>query len=551
MADEVVRIKLVSEAGQYIGEMRLAAKATEKLGDAVDTVEDKQGKLDKTTKKTTAAIDRAKSAAQALGGRYGELAGRAEAAAKAGGALGVAVGAAAVALTAGAAAATKMVTEAVNLTRHLGEITDRADELALIGAGLDEADVALVEDANDALDRLAGTFDRLLVTVAGSSGFVESMGDAADAVNGVILAVDNLENAQRPATKATMENINGIRDFVLAYTGVTPALRAAGKAIELISDSTSDLVNEQKAAAEQAQDLADIQALEAERQAMDAKVAEARANDERKRVAARAKASEDAIKLAEQEFEAKRAFFEAEDELFFTNLRAKEEAQRKAFDDTIARIDAEVAAEVAAQEAIAEQRKAAADLRLDLASMVANELSSIGGELLDGQIERLDEQGKRSRQAQQKAFMLQKASDLGRAAISTALAVAQALANIPPPGNIPYAATVGALGAVQIAKISAQQPPSFHLGSRAGDLAPDEVQARLTRGEAVLTRQAQTTLGLDATGVADANAGIGTERPIVMVYQHDRVSARYHRDAAKLAQLGAAPGRRVGRREKF
>jgi hypothetical protein len=377
------------------------------------------------------------------------------------------------------------------------------------------------------------------------------MGDAADAVNGVLLAVDNLENAQRPATKATMENVNGIRDFVLAYTGVTPALRAAGKAIELISDSTSDLVDEQKAAAEEAQDLADIQALEAERQAMDAKVAEARANDERKRATARAKRSEDAIKLDEQEFEARRAFFEAEDELFFTNLRAKEEAQRKAFDDTIARIDAEVAAEVAAQEAIAEQRKAAADLRLDLASMVANELSSIGGELLDGQIERLEQQGKTSSQAQRKAFMLQKASDLGRAAISTALAVAQALANIPPPGNIPYAATVGALGAVQIAKISAQQPPSFHLGSRAGDLAPDEVQARLTRGEAVLTRQAQTTLGLDGNGVADANAGIGAERPIVMVYQHDRVSARYHRDAAKLAQLGAAPGRRVGRREKF
>jgi len=117
-----------------------------------------------------------------------------------------------------------------------------------------------------------------------------------------------------------------------------------------------------------------------------------------------------------------------------------------------------------------------------------------------------------------------------------------------PPITTPIALAVGAAGAVQIAKISSQ---SFHMGSRAGDLAPDEVQARLTRGEAVLTRQAQTTLGLDATGVADANAGIGTERPIVMVYQHDRVSARYHRDAAKLAQLGAAPGRRVGRREKF
>ena len=160
MADETIKIKLVGEAGQYIGEMRLAAKATTALGKTVDAVEDKQGKLDNTTKKTTQSIERAKSAAQALGGRYGELAGRAEAAAKAAGPLGVAVGAAAVALTAGAAAATKMVIEAVNLTRHLGEITERADELAMVGAGLDEDDVALVEDANAALDRLAGTFDR-------------------------------------------------------------------------------------------------------------------------------------------------------------------------------------------------------------------------------------------------------------------------------------------------------------------------------------------------------------------------------------------------------
>jgi len=549
MADEVVRIKLVSEAGQYIGEMRLAAKATEKLGDAVDTVEDKQGKLDKTTKKTTASVERAKAAAQALGGRYGELAGRAEAAAKAGGALGVAVGAAAVALTASAAAATKMVTEAVNLTRHLGEITDRADELALIGAGLNEADVALVEDANDALDRLAGTFDRLLVTVAGSSGFVESMGDAADAVNGVILAVDNLENAQRPATKATMENINGIRDFVLAYTGVTPALRAAGKAIELVSDSTSDLIDEQKAAAEEAQNLAEIQALEAERQAMEAKVAEARANDERKRLAARAKASEDAIKLAEQEFEARRAFFEAEDELFFAQQAAKEEAQRKALEDTITRLDEEVAAEVAAQEAIAEARRAANEEAVDLTMRYADAVISLGDDILAAELERLEASGAQNVAATKRVFALQKAADMASTIISTARAVMSAYAMPPgPPITTPIALAVGAAGAVQIAKISSQ---SFHMGSRAGDLAPDEVQARLTRGEAVLTRQAQTTLGLDSNGVADANAGIGTERPIVMVYQHDRVSARYHRDAAKLAQLGAAPNRRVGRREKF
>ena len=546
MADEVVRIKLVSEAGQYIGEMRLAAKATEKLGDAVDTVEDKQGKLDKTTKKTTASIERAKAGAQALGGRYGELAGRAEAAAKAGGALGVAVGAAAVALTAGAATATKMVTEAVALTRHLGEITARADELALVGSGLDDDDVALVEDANEALDRLAGTFDRLLVTVGGTSGFVAAMEDAVDAVNGVFLAIEQ--------NQGTIDTLRGIADeallgMTLGFANVESVTRLAGDAIGYVNQETQELVEAQKAAAEEAQNLAEIQALEAERQAMEAKVAEARANDERKRIAARAKASEEAIKLAEQEFRARRAFFEAEDELFFAQQAAKEEAQRKALEDTITRLDKEVAAEVAAQEAIAEARRAANEEAVDLTMRYADAVISLGDDILAAELDRLEASGAQNVAATKRVFALQKAADMASTIISTARAVMSAYAMPPgPPITTPIALAVGAAGAVQIAKISSQ---SFHMGSRAGDLAPDEVQARLTRGEAVLTRQAQTTLGLDATGVADANAGIGTERPIVMVYQHDRVSARYHRDAAKLAQLGAAPGRRVGRREKF
>ncbi len=546
MADETIRIKLVGEAGQYIGEMRLAAKATQRLGDAVDTVEDKQDKLDKTTQKTTASIERAKAGAQALGGRYGELAGRAEAAAKAGGALGVAVGAAAIAITAGAAAATKMVTEAVALTRHLGEITARADELALVGAGLDDDDVALVEDANEALDRLAGTFDRLLVTVGGTSGFVAAMEEAVDAVNGVFLAIEQ--------NQGTIDTLRGIADeallgMTLGFANVESVTRLAGDAIAYVNDETGELVEAQKAAAEEAQNLADIQALEAERQAMEAQVAAARAKEERKRIAERRKASEDAAKLAEQEFEARRAFFEAEDELFFAQQAAKEEAQAKALEDTIARIDAEVAAEVAAQEAIAEARRAANEEAVDLTMRYADAVISLGDDILAAELERLEASGAQNVAATKRVFALQKAADMASTIISTARAVMSAYAMPPgPPITTPIALAVGAAGAVQVAKIASQ---SFHLGSRAGDMAPDEVQARLTRGEAVLTRQAQTALGLDGNGIADANAGVGGDRPIVMVYQHDRVSARYHRDAAKLAQLGAAPGRRVGRREKF
>ena len=188
--------------------------------------------------------------------------------------------------------------------------------------------------------------------------------------------------------------------------------------------------------------------------------------------------------------------------------------------------------------------------------MLASGLADAGQDMLSNYAARLEEEadlleenGRSGAAVRKRAFVVQKMGDLGGAITSTALAITRALA-MDPTGALAIA--TGALGAVQIGTIAAQPPPpSFHLGSRAGDMAPDEVSARLTRGEAVLTRQAQTALGLDSTGIADANAGIGADRPIVMVYQHDRVSARYHRDAAKLAQLGAAPGRRVGRREKF
>ena len=549
MADEQIKIKITGDASQYVREMRLAAKATGTSATRSRTPRRKQDKLTNATKSSTQSIERAKSAAQALGGRYGELAGRAEAAAKAAGPLGVAVGAAAVALTAGAAAATKMVVEAVNLTRHLGEITERADELAMVGAGLDEDDVALVEDANAALDRLAGTFDRLLVTVAGASGFTQAMEDTATAVNGVMLAVE--DNAEALTDfGSTLVQVGKYLPFVgLELHRIQGNYEATKTAIEQVLIATSGYTEEQRKAAEEAANLADIEAVEAERRAMDAKVAEARAKDDRKR---REKAAAEQKKRDEEEA-ARVAELQAKIRDEYTKTAEHKIATEEAWSEAFAAIGEGIADMQAQQIADAQF---AAEMRMEAAEMLASGLADVGQDMLSNYAARLEEEadlleenGRSGAAVRKRAFVVQKMGDLGGAITSTALAITRALA-MDPTGALAIA--TGALGAVQIGTIAAQPPPpSFHLGSRAGDMAPDEVSARLTRGEAVLTRQAQTALGLDATGIADANAGIGADRPIVMVYQHDRVSARYHRDAAKLAQLGAAPGRRVGRREKF
>ena len=187
------------------------------------------------------------------------------------------------------------------------------------------------------------------------------------------------------------------------------------------------------------------------------------------------------------------------------------------------------------------------DSRLDMALEFADAADQIGAALLAAEINRQGDLEGKSRTTQRKVFRMKKASDLASATISTAAAVMAALAFPPgPPATIPMAALAGVMGAVQIGTIAAQQP-SFHIGSRAGDLAPDEVRATLTRGEAVLTRQAQAALGLDSEGVADGNAGIAAAQTIVVQYQHDRITQRFHRDQ----QAMQLPAVKVGRARKL
>ena len=130
---------------------------------------------------------------------------------------------------------------------------------------------------------------------------------------------------------------------------------------------------------------------------------------------------------------------------------------------------------------------------------VMGDISGLFGEMLE------NAEGK-SRQQLMRLFAMQKASAIAQAAINATLASMSALANPPgPPFTIPIAATVAALGAVQVAQIAAEPPP-FHIGTRVSDLAPDEARITRREGLAVLTPQGIAAGGAEA--VADANAGI-------------------------------------------
>ena len=120
-------------------------------------------------------------------------------------------------------------------------------------------------------------------------------------------------------------------------------------------------------------------------------------------------------------------------------------------------------------------------------------------------------------------FAIQQASAIASITISTAQAVAQALASGMPPFNFIQAAAVGAAGAAQLGAVIATPAPTFHTGGAIGGskMAPDEVGIRAKSGEGVLTGRGMDAIG-GRQGLIDANRGAsrGPELVIVQKYQH-------------------------------
>ena len=112
------------------------------------------------------------------------------------------------------------------------------------------------------------------------------------------------------------------------------------------------------------------------------------------------------------------------------------------------------------------------------------------------------------------AFVAQKVAALSQAAIATALASITAFAQAGPAGAV--AAAIA--GGISIAAIAAEPPPSFHVGGMVAQAAPDEINARLLRSEAVLSPQGVRAAGGE-DGVRQLNRGGGGGQQIVSVLQ--------------------------------
>ena len=124
--------------------------------------------------------------------------------------------------------------------------------------------------------------------------------------------------------------------------------------------------------------------------------------------------------------------------------------------------------------------------------------------------------GHERKKAMRAAWALSSATAIAEAAINVPLSISQAAA-APWPASIGFMIAAGvASGAALVGVIAkAAAGPSFHRGG----MAPDEMQARVRRGEGVLTPQGVDSAG-GREGVSRLNAGDRQdERPLVVVNQ--------------------------------
>ena len=140
--------------------------------------------------------------------------------------------------------------------------------------------------------------------------------------------------------------------------------------------------------------------------------------------------------------------------------------------------------------------------RVDTMHALQDELADGEDTLTDHQKKSLKKRIAYQKEAAKKAFAIEQAAKIASAIINTAAGVVQALGNLPPPYSYVAAAISAAAGAVEIATIASQKP-SFHAG---GVMYPDEGNAKLLSGEAVLNRKATQEFGGPPAVVA-ANAG--------------------------------------------
>jgi hypothetical protein len=226
----------------------------------------------------------------------------------------------------------------------------------------------------------------------------------------------------------------------------------------------------------------------------------------------------------DEELRAVTAIQAYEDGLTASKTAAAEEEKAQAKAATQARINA--IAQVA--DVIAQYTQYSLDQDVAAYEQAQEARNALGKNATKAEKDLADERLEITRNAARKAFLIDKLAKMASAAAATALAVVQALSSGPPPYNFIAAGAVGAAGLIQQGVIMSQQP-TFHAGGFVGGMAPDEQQATVRRGEAVLSPAGRAAIGDDTIRAANAGMSGGQTIVVQQVYRH-RVFDSFVRD---------------------
>jgi myosin heavy subunit len=299
---------------------------------------------------------------------------------------------------------------------------------------------------------------------------------------------------------------------------------------ELSSISQYFLSDEERLTVEYAKQRDEIQALTTELEALattEEMRQEAAIQGSIALAAAEKKYSDEVQKLRDEAAE-EQAKADADEEARIKDLldKARAEAEER---DALRRQQMQAAAEAMGQivSTVTDGIERSADEAASTLASMEGELAANRDEMTEAERQALKERIETQRQQARKQFEIAKLGRLAEATIATAASVANALAT-PPAPNLLLAGLAGATGAAQLAAIASVQP-AFH----SGGMVPDETQARLLTGEAVLSRTGRNMIGDDQ--INRANAGMSQPVQVVAVQQYrHRVYNDFVRDNLRL-----------------
>jgi len=142
--------------------------------------------------------------------------------------------------------------------------------------------------------------------------------------------------------------------------------------------------------------------------------------------------------------------------------------------------------------------------------------------------EYLDNTDRATEKSVKRLFRLEQAAAVADIAMETAKAIAGSL-GLPPGVRGVTIAAITASGAAQTAAVLSQQPPTLHMGG----MAPDETNATLLTGEAVLDRTTVRNIG-GQEGIRQLQNGQTGTNNVVIIQPFKHID-RYNRSARRVA----------------